>query len=31
MKLDSREKYDRIRRFIADLKVRPSAEPFLTT
>lgn len=31
MKLDSREKYDRIRRFMGDLKARPSAEPFLTT
>ena len=31
MRLDSREKYDRIRRFISDLKAREEAAPFIST
>jgi len=31
MKLDSREKYDRLRRFLNDIRCKPNIEPFLTT
>jgi hypothetical protein len=30
MKLDSREKYDRIRKFLADIRCKPNIEPFLS-
>jgi hypothetical protein len=29
MKLDNREKYDKIRKFIAELKAKKNIEPFL--
>lgn len=31
MKLDSKEKYERIRRFLSEIKLRPNIEPFLFT
>lgn len=31
MKLDSKEKYERLRRFVGELKTHPNIDPFLTT
>lgn len=31
MKLDSKEKYERLRKFVGELKMQPNIEPFLTT
>ena len=31
MKLDNKEKYERVRRFVVEIKNKPNIEPFLNT